>query len=166
MLEKTLIKYRKAMSNLRICGSMIIIFGAWSVIKGAMYYFFDAEDFFGYIGLQDMEMQQDAGVLAFVVMVVILAIDLGFRAYVGRSAVKEGKGKKKNAFYVVVTFCMLAVSIASLTYYAADGMYIASLADHIVSELVEITNAGIMIEIAASSIIVKKLRKEYPELEN
>lgn len=92
------IRIRKYRSILRSIGAGIVVFSAWSVIKSAGLTLVDPDNSFE------------------AVTVLLLALDMLMRIYVGRSAIAVGNGQKRGKAYIIFAVFMLAGSAFVLAF--------------------------------------------------
>ena len=93
-------------------GAAVVAFGIWSVVKAVVYFIViplakvgaDLRE----TGGVDFESIQSFGItdrglgyITAISIVLVLMIDLLMRFYVGRSAIIEGRGRKKSIFYII-----------------------------------------------------------------
>lgn len=151
---------RRRRSELLTLGFGIISFGVWSVLKTYLYTWVDP--IFTEIDVAE-EYKTAAAILAYVMITVILAMDLGLRLYVGMSARAEGLGKKKGRAYIVVASVMLVISIvlwlASLGYVQSKAEN-DTLMDYIVSMVVDLTSIAILARLVYNAVKVRQLRRQ------
>ena len=152
------IRLKKSETVLVICGNGVVFFGVWSLIKSIMSVVLYNSDFHQYMAqYQDIHMFQG---LVYGIVFFILAMDLFFRFYLGRSASAEVKGKKKKGNYIVLAFFVLFYTvfglIASLFIMLPDDI---SILTTITTALVEFTSALTLLQLIISAICVRKIRK-------
>ena len=101
------IKLRKYKNTLSITGMGVIIFGMWNFIKLLLYCFFK----FDYIEeILEMKLEGGAKVVFIVFLTIFFILDIIFRTYIGKNAIKESRGIKKGYLYIVFTILIIAVS--------------------------------------------------------
>ena len=146
---------RRIQDTLIIAGDGVIAFGAWTLVKTALFFsFVNGEQLMQELGLDGFPPAS-----LYAVAGVILAIELSVRAYVGFSARSEGRGKKKGPFYLIV-----AVLAALVNMYAAVstmlGMSITlSNLDLVVSVIVELTAFLALAAVLYCSLCLRHLNK-------
>lgn len=158
-MEKKLRKYR---NTLVVSGTGVVLFGAWSIVKTLMY-FTMAPVFAQAL----MEFSMDDGVTEALVLKIfwfligfVLVIELSVRAYIGLSAVAEGKGKKKGYVYVLLAVWLWIQQLVFLVQGLATAQYVTdSLLDTAVTLIVDLTSMYTMMEMIVSSVRVKWHRK-------
>lgn len=117
---------RKSRNNLIVMGSGIILFGVWTAFKMlAMLVLLKDETI---EGLRKMASGVNAGatgewnsvipedtvyLITMVLVALFMALALCARAYVGMSAISEGRGKRKRSFYLVVAAVIICFNMAS-----------------------------------------------------
>ena len=147
-------KNRRTEDNLFVLGTSVMAFGLWNLIKFTVYFFVNAED-----------IKQVAGEKYFMFAVIItwtiFFISFLLRCFIGFSARAEGKGKRKNVFYLVLTgiiiFVNLTLIIFETVYFSTQLEYIFTM---IVTLIIDITSFMLLLELMINSIRVRKLRKD------
>ena len=152
-------KIRKHQDILRCSGYAVILFGAWSIIRMVMLRIIDPLELDSLLAVADAESDMDLETIAFVSLLVLLALDLLFRLYVGRSAIKEGRGGEKRLFYVLLAGGYAAVSVWSDLFYLVDCLFGDSSIWMLGPVIVDISTCGALIEIVISSLCLRKLRR-------
>ncbi|MBQ6401142.1 MAG: hypothetical protein IJI20_02510 [Firmicutes bacterium] len=189
--DPRLVKLRKYESILVISGFGVIAFGLWSIIRAAIYYFLNPLDVLDYIEEADlveiMALGQEGGVeyitdnldaiiTGFIFLV--LGIDLLLRVYVGLSARRDGRRRKKTVLYIIIAWFM-AISMLGSVYSTVDDFFrpiieainsnpgeayeeTSASGDQAasVSIIVDITSMLVLVEVAFCGIMVRRLRKK------
>lgn len=154
-------KIRKLQNNLLISGYAVIAFGLWSILKAVFYVFLKPEYFDDMFEWAELAEFGELGrKVAYFIIFFALVVDTLLRLFVGRRAIKESKGKKVSAFYLLVTAVLMAFSAGSLVTLFSPDNYSFSITDTIVSGVVELTALFIFCDLFYSSVTVRKLRKK------
>ena len=148
---------RKLQSALVSSGKGAIILSLWSLIKMVLLYLFDAKDIDNMFEAASVDMRFKS--IVAVMMFILLFIDFLFRLYVGRSAIKEGRGKRKGYFYLVCCVIIICSSVFSIYYVFTEDAYSISVLDTVVSAVIELTALITYLDITVSSIKLKKIRR-------
>ena len=105
------IAQRRCEYNLKNSGMALIAFGVWTLLRSVFFFFFQNVDFTvfldqNYVDKLVTEMGDKARLLMngtfLAVIFGVLLLDLLLRWLIGRSAIKDARGKKKSPFYIVV----------------------------------------------------------------
>ena len=150
---------RKHQDTLRCSGYAVILFGAWSIIRMVMLRIIDPLKLDSMLTAAGMESDVDLETIAFVSLLVLLAFDLLFRLYVGRSAIKEGRGEEKGLFYVILAAGYAGVSVWSDLFYLAGCLFGDNSLKMVGMVIIDLSTCGAMIEIVISSLRLRKLRR-------
>ena len=112
------------------------------------------EEMFG----QQTELPQELfDLITFLFMLVLLAFDLLLRLYIGKSAIKEGRGVSRRLIYVVVAVLYLLTSVLS------DGSALLALPEQeltlslLSSLVIDLTSCIAMGEIIFTSLILRRI---------
>ena len=159
------VKKRQLQTNLRIFGLAFIVLGLWTVIKFVAQTVMDYLPMIReYVKQQGFAAQADQettsfwmqfGFTVFVVVLCVLIFLLHF--YIGRSAMKDARGHKKNHVYLVVAILYFIFSIATYVYsfLSPDLGWQAVLADI----FIDLTLYICILAIVILSLKLKKLRE-------
>ena len=156
------VRLRKNQNTLVAIGWGVIAFGIWSVIKGVLGAALNTEN------MTELSRQGTPALAAFWVMLgIALLIDLLLRMYVGRSAIREGKGEKKRWGYIVFALLMALTSTAltavSVYFVARNGT--ESVVQLAATMIVELTSVITLLELVFSAVKVRRLSRELKEAE-
>ena len=175
------IELRRNQNTLIITGYGIIAFGVWTLVKTLGMLVFQRDEILSDLidGLKKVEVDitdiPDSVLFGgfLVVISLIFMVDILFRVFVGRSAIKESRDKKRGVLYILVLIIMILRSLN--TVFEILMMRIVGTVPvrlfHIATEaslstmIVEITSMVLMIEMVIAAIRVKRLRKQLKEAE-
>lgn len=160
---------RRHQNTLVIIGSGVIMFGLWSVIKTIAFSILNREEVLQMVsgGVALSETDQKVYLLIYYIfMAILLLIDLSFRVYVGRSARREGRGRKRKrdgvAYLVIAALIALFCVIGTV----ADVMEILDLSsatDNILSLLVsvfiDVTSFITMVELIRAAVRSRQIKR-------
>lgn len=140
---------------LRICGSFVIVFGCWSVLKVLMALVLTPLNVF----LEENGLAPDQTEfpdVIFIVYVILLAIDLAFRVYIGLSARKEEKGKKKSIFYLICDGLLILLTVIGIVLQIGIMSTVLSLSG-IATFIFDLASLFVLINVMVASIKLRKL---------
>lgn len=157
-------KKRKIQSTLYNSGLAFIVLGFWSAIKGSISLFLDygtllKDEIHKFLLSMDTEfVAEELRQLEDFVYMVLVGLIIGvavivllFHFFIGRAAMREGKGKKKSIVYLIVAFLYLAFNVFIYIYgIVASGS--ADLFDY--SELI----VDLTVYFACSLIIISSIQ--------
>ena len=146
---------RKYRYKLIYSGYAVIAFGAWSIARVFLMKTFDASGLQDYLGVADNLPETVNPAFAF--LLAGLALDLLFRLYVGRSAVREGRGTKKKLTYVVLTILYTAVNLLADLGYLLGLLRGNESTALLAAVIVDVTASVAMLEIIVSSLALRRL---------
>lgn len=151
-------KIRKYSTNMRLSAYGVILFGAWSVIKGILYLVFNTGVFDALLGIGSIP--KESKTLAISVLFAIQVLDLIVRILIGRAAILESKGHKRGIGYIIIGFLLISfyvyndvANFPSVFELGSTNMII----DQIVSLILDITSIYAMADLIYSSIRYKAL---------
>lgn len=156
--DPQLIRLKKNETLLSICGSGVIFFGVWSLIKSIMSIVLYKGTLNSYFS-----QYQNAPVLrnlAYGMVFFILSLDVVLRLYVGLTAISESRGKRKKSTYIVVAFAMLFFTVFGVV---GSFMFLQrdiSLLTSITTILVETTSSLTLLQMLISVINVRRIKKK------
>ena len=154
------VQLRKAQDTLKIAGQGVIAFGLWSTAKSVLYSMLQWDSIVEKT-MMDAEHARTFAVVAYiVVMAIILGFEIMIRLYIGRSAVSESRGKRKNSAYIVLALTLSTLSLTFLIIAALISEGAASPVDYAKSIVVEATSVFTSLELCTSAIRIRKLRKQ------
>ena len=105
-----------------------------------------------------------AGIMYVIVSVMIMAVEIAIRLYIGRSAIAEGKGERKRPGYIVVAFLIALMNLGLMfSFFMLLGARTEISLDALVTMFVELTSTVILLEMCQSAIRVRKLRRQIAE---
>ena len=145
------------LNTLYISGTAVLLFGVWSLVKTL------AQLAYGNVFTEEQLLtMQEIPYLKLVttmILLVMLAVDLLLRLYVGFTARRIGKGLKKNgAAYLVLAFLMLLLSATGIVSYLLS-MNQGELTEQIMGMIVEVTSFCSLLELILSGSRARKLQK-------
>ena len=163
--EPEQIEIRRSQNTLIVVGSGTILFSVWSTVRmlGLLILLRSEtvsafKDEFGPV--EDLSDTAYFWTITVVIML-ILAVILAIRVYVGLSAIAEGRGKKRGILYILIAVIMIIVSLWSfLTVFftsEAPEQMGALTRDHSISTL--IIDATSIIMLAQMVVSALKIRK-------
>lgn len=160
--ERTIQKeLRRNQYTLIITGAGVIIFGVWSLVKTLLLMVFAPSYMHTYFNPEDIWSDKLVMTIIYIIVVLISIIGLLIQLYIGRSAIKEARGKRKRSLYLVIAVIemfFLAVSILSTLFFL--GSTEQYLLNSIVSMFIDFTLFVIFLELFISSRRLRKIRKQ------
>ena len=134
-----------------------MILTVWSVLRTILFIELDPESF----DLMFSDAMGDAYNRQFIAVLLFffLALDLVFRVCVGRSALREGRGKRCGFFYLFFDLVFLAGAVYNIFHYFTSDIY-ASSSGLRTSLIFELTSLYTSADLLYSSVKVKTLRKK------
>lgn len=162
------IQIRKYENALIISGMGVIAFGLWSIVKTAAYFVFDPANVQKAVQAFNIEESADytsaIGPIVLVGIFFALVFDLMLRVYVGRSAIRQARGRGNRIFSVIVAIILALLLINEMVYriwMMLMGESISTSLDGIlVSWIIDMTSFLAMVEVIYSSIRLQRLRRE------
>ena len=157
------IQLRKNQDTLKIVGLGVMAFGAWSIVRTILYTTFQWNSIIENMVEQELS-AKTAGIMYIIVSVMIMAVEIAIRLYIGRSAIAEGKGERKRPGYIVVAFLIALMDLSLMFFFfILLGTRTEISLDALVTMFVELTSTVILLEMCQSAIRVRKLRRQIAE---
>ena len=156
------VKKRLYGDRLVLSGRALIILGIWSSIKAIILFYLALPQITGFVTEGDImpeEIARNVKLIMMAIFVIIVAIVFLFHLYIGRSAMKNGYGKKRTTFYLVLTVIAIISTIASDVQIVMEGLDIIDLA----SMVVDLTVVYACCDILYSAIKLRKIEKKTEE---
>lgn len=146
-------KTRRIEINQITLGTGVVWFSLWFAIRTALTLFVFSDD-----------VEIEGGLAVKIIAYILIGIFIGticlLHYYIGRSAKKEGRGKRKSIAYLIVTVITAIIYIVSMGY---DIAILFTKADDLISTLVstaiDVTTLICLIEIVINSIRLRKIRR-------
>lgn len=169
---------RKNQNALVIIGSGVILFGFWTVIKTIAYCILSTDQIIALAAGPDgnslLQTETERAyflIVFYILMAIVLLIDLSFRLYIGRSARREGLGKKRKrdgrAYLVMGILLVIACAIGTVSdVLTLLGLYdsVDSKASLFVSILVDLTSLITMLELIRAAVRSRQIRRALAEV--
>ena len=157
------IQLRKNQDTLKIVGLGVMAFGAWSIVRAILYTTLQWNSIIENMVEQELS-AKTAGIMYVIVSVMIMAVEIAIRLYIGRSAIAEGKGERKRSGYIVVAFLIALMDLSLMFFFfILLGTRTEISLDALVTMFVELTSTVILLEMCQSAIRVRKLRRQIAE---
>ena len=112
--EEERVNYRRYKDKVIICGMGMIIFGAWSVIKVFMIYFFHTEEFASDLAELSTETEK---IIAVIILIILSIWVFSWHFYVGITAMQEAIKPRGKKGYLILGWILFIVTLASLPSY-------------------------------------------------
>lgn len=160
---------RKYQNTLIVVGTGIIFFGVWTVVKMLGSFFILKEETvaalrkISRVGVD--ELSDDAlFYISLVAVMIIMLVILAIRAYVGMSAISEGRGNKRHGPYLLLAVIMIISGvisfIANFFRTAPETSMGAFSADTTISGIIiELTSVIMLTEMMVSAVRIRKLKR-------
>ena len=153
------LELRRCRSTLRIVGTGVIAFAVWAALKPLLLLLMVPEEAVDSALFQ--ELPQICKLIAVLVIILIVALGIGFRLYLGFSARAEGLWNRKGSAYVILAFVYLfiqvSINISSLAYLIKNGIADQAFAQTATSLILEISSTVTTGEMAFMGAKVKRL---------
>lgn len=146
-------KRRKYQNILGISGLATIVFGIWSIVKSIL---LTALNSFQGSG-DTVEIDKSVLLPFFGIVLLYVLIDLLLRFYVGVSARRESKGKKKSILYLIIAGILGIITFANIIYTFLQISSIEAV-DIFVSVIIEMISLFALVETIIYGIRLKLLK--------
>ena len=150
---------RKCRSSLSISGVSVIALGLWAVIKAVLNYVMNPVN--SGSSPESKSSAADAKIIVFGLSLLILAVELGLRVYVGLSAMSESRGKRRPPVYIafaVLIACFIAYNVlpSIITIFRTRPFFFTSVA----SLLLDVASLAVLAELVVSAIRLRYYLKK------
>ena len=156
------VKKRLYGDRLVLSGRALIILGIWSSIKAIILFYLALPQISEFVTEGDIvpeEIVRNVKLILMAIFVILIAIVFLFHLYIGRSAMKNGYGKKRTTFYLVLTVIVIISTIVSDVQIVMEGLDIIDLA----SMVVDFTVVYACCDILYSAIKLRTIEKKTEE---
>ena len=151
-------KIRKYQDYMIISARALLAFGLWGLLR---VFFFKAsgQTVFQILAEESAGTGMDPVVFEIMFIIVYLIFDVVFRIYVGRSALAEGRGRKRSIVYLVVAALYILISLISYIVIIGDNSIGGTPIEDISAVIIDLTTLLALVIIIVSSINVRRMRK-------
>ena len=153
------IELRRCRSTLRITGTGVIAFAVWAALKPLLLLLMVPEEAVDFNPVQ--ELPRSGQIIAVLMILLLIAMVIGSRLYLGFSARAEGLGNRKGNTYVVLAFVYLfiqvSVIILAVGFLIKRGESAQSFTQAATSLILEISSTVTTGEMAFMGVKVKRL---------
>ena len=163
-MEEKAVQLRRCEDTLYVSGTVLILFGLWSLIKITLEVVFYKEMMADIInsmqGAADDQADHFIGSLTYVLMYTAIAVDLLIRFYLGSRARRDGRGENAGRLYVGAAVLVCIISGGDTIRYILDSFRAGGgLFSTLVNCFVEFTSFLVYLSTAAAALKVKQLRR-------
>ena len=154
-------RIRRYNRNIETSGIAVIFYSIWAVIKFVVPILLGDEALHEILGF-DLETYEEVKDLLYVLIPVLFGITLIVYYYVGRSAIKFARGKKKRRFFAIVALLLLVNTVTYFPAYYEEFSDFSNYGDidtTVASLLVDITLTFILFDMIYSTFMVSRLKK-------
>lgn len=134
-----------------------MIFGVWGIVKTIISSIYSDDRLFAEIPPTVLEHEDLYKACVIVVLVIIFAIILAIRTFIGRSAHAQSRGEKYKKRYIVFVVFELVFSAATFVFLCME--FTEDPFNSFFALIVELTNAYACFEVASCSLKLRKLEK-------
>ncbi len=148
---------RRLQDTLAITGGGVFAFGAWTFVKTFLFMvLFDEKTVRAIFYVGD-----DVPILViYLGAALVLAVDLGLRAYVGFSARAEAHGKRRGWGYLVAAIFAALGIVAGIVFSSFEPINAFSPLDNIVSAVIDLTSLVTLVVMVATAVRLRRLTEQ------
>ena len=164
---------RKSQNTLIVVGSGTILFSIWTAVKVlSSLFLLRTETVASVRKLTDLNDSTYSDKMIFIITLVIyliiVAIFVAFRTYVGRAAIAEGIGRRRRRGYLVIAVIMIVMSMLTIiNNLRTTGETETALAIYdntsFSSLIIELTSMIMLIEMVSSAVKIRAARRRVSE---
>lgn len=161
------IRIRKSQNTLIVVGTGTILFGIWTALKmiGSLFMLKkETIEAMRKLAAGGLDQNTDRQVFAVTLAIALFAtlILLLLRAFIGLSALAEGRGRRRHRLYIPAAMFMIVLSVLSFcaNFFSVDGQkpYGALTPDTTFSGMIiELTSIIMLFEMVYSALMIRKL---------
>ena len=161
MDEEILAQIRRYSRNIQISGTVVIVYGIWSIIKFLAPLFLGGSNIAELLGIDELEYEH-YGWAAIAVIIVALSIIFWAHYSIGSGALRYAKGKKKSKGFFIGALIFFIITVISMVQYfmSFDGGDEDVYLDEILTSIMmDLTFLFVLFDLMRSTYRVNKLRK-------
>lgn len=145
---------RRLENNLITLGTGSMVFGFWLFIKTALtYVMLGAES--------EYNLSLEENIIAMALVLLLPAIDMLLRIYVGFSARAQARGKKKSPAYLFAAgFIIFYYTLIIIIEIVFTFIFMSGLLNMIIAIFIDITSVVFLLEVFISSVKLRQLNKQ------
>lgn len=152
---------RRNQNTLVVIGQGVIAFGAYTVVRAILQLLLDPAWFIGDVAEENLRAEYTMLALF---LTVVLGGDLLLRVYIGRRAIRDGKGRQVGTRYIVFAVLLALADVAVvITDLTSKDPYTSGLLELAVTLIADITMAVTTVELVLAALRVRKLRRQLAE---
>lgn len=164
--EPEQIEIRKCQNTLIVVGAGIILFGIWTMVKtmGMLFLLRDETIAAFRNSVADIAGVSDETIFRAMVAITLIAAAavLAVRAYIGLSAISEGRGRKRSMIYLLLTGILIISGISSLVtdfFSMSEPEQLGAFTNDqsFSAAIIEATSLIMMTQMLVSSLKIRKL---------
>ncbi len=164
--EPEQIEIRKCQNTLIVVGAGIILFGIWTMVKtmGMLFLLRDETIAAFRNSVADIAGVSDETIFRAMVAITLIAaaVVLAVRAYIGLSAISEGRGKRRSVIYLLLTGFLIISGISSLAtdfFSMSEPEQLGAFTNDqsFSAAIIEATSLIMMTQMLVSSLKIRKL---------
>ncbi|MBR3124553.1 MAG: hypothetical protein IKF42_03880 [Mogibacterium sp.] len=164
---------RRSQNTLIVVGTGTILFSVWTVVKTLGTLILLKDESVAAIrktvdenGLKISDQHIFYIVLA--IMMIFMLLFLAVRAFIGLSAISEGRGFRRHKGYLVfaVIMIIMSITVAVINFFSAksqEPLWILSNDTSLSAYIIELTSIVMLVELVFSAIRIRKLRKRVSQ---
>ena len=152
---------RRYNRNIRMSGSVVIVYGVWSVIKFIVPILFGTINVAQMLGADEEEFKE-YGWFAIIIIIIMLGIILLVHVLIGRGAINYSTGKKKSRLFFVGALIFFGFTLCSIYQYGDDiknVRYLEDIDETLAAIMMDLTFLFVLFDLMRSTIKVSGYRK-------
>ena len=164
---------RRSQNTLIVVGSGTILFSVWTVVKTLGSLFLLRDELVAFLRKTIDESgltipDQYIFYIELAMVLIIMALFLVFRTFIGLSAVAEGRGFRRNNGYLILAVIMIIFNITAVVMNfvsttSQDSHAVFSEDTSLSAHIIEITSIVMLVELVFSAIRIRRVRKRVSQ---
>ena len=160
---------RRSQNTLIVVGSGTILFSVWTVVKTLGSLFLLRDELVAFLRKTIDESgltipDQYVFYIELAMVLIIMALFLVFRTFIGLSAVAEGRGFRRNNGYLILAVLLIIFNVAVMavnffSVHSGEAPLALSNGNSLPAQIIELTSIIMLFELVFSAIRIRNVRK-------
>ena len=160
---------RRSQNTLIVVGSGTILFSVWTVVKTLGSLFLLRDELVAFLRKTIDESglaipDQYIFYIELAMVLIIMALFLVFRTFIGLSAVAEGRGFRRNNGYLILAVLLIIFNVAVMavnffSVHSGEAPLALSNGNSLPAQIIELTSIIMLFELVFSAIRIRNVRK-------
>jgi hypothetical protein len=164
---------RKSQNTLIVVGTGTILFSIWTVVKLLGSLLILKDDLVALVGKALVKngiiiSDQQVFYVVLVVLLIMMTLFLAVRAYIGLSAISEGRGLRRRTGHLILAVIMIIIniSVTVINFFSAKSQELLGVISNdtsISAHIIELTSILMLGDLVFSAIRIRRVRKRISQ---